>query len=69
MTEHEIPTVLATPAEGVRARRHYNVTFALLAGAADLHIGRVEQPVEASAGPDPPEATGAIGAIRDAGGP
>ena len=43
--------------------------LALLAGAADLHIGRVEQPVEASAGPDPPEATGAIGAIRDAGGP
>jgi EmrB/QacA subfamily drug resistance transporter len=34
MTERDLPAILATPGEGVRGRLHYNVTFALLAGAA-----------------------------------
>jgi hypothetical protein len=34
MTERDVSAALATPREGVRHRPHYNVTFALLAGAA-----------------------------------
>src|SRR5436190_3156976 len=34
MTEHDLPAALATPVDEVRHRQHYNVTFALLAGAA-----------------------------------
>jgi EmrB/QacA subfamily drug resistance transporter len=34
MTQRDVPVLAATPAEGVRERQHYNVTFALLAGAA-----------------------------------
>jgi MFS family permease len=34
VTEGDLPAVLATPREEVRERQHYQVTFALLAGAA-----------------------------------
>jgi EmrB/QacA subfamily drug resistance transporter len=34
MTERDLPAALATPVDEVRHRQHYNVTFALLAGAA-----------------------------------
>ena len=34
MTERDLPAALATPVDDVRHRQHYNVTFALLAGAA-----------------------------------
>src|SRR5690349_14040111 len=34
MTERDVPAALATPVDELRHRRHYNVTFGLLAGAA-----------------------------------